>query len=93
MFITLYYALNLALKFIRNHSTIKGVKVKNKNAEYILKIIHYADETTTFLQNRKEYIRNIIDLIDFRSEDGHVKIKIACISKTRDVVQGQIKHK
>ena len=48
---------------IRNDSNVKGVKVKNRNAESILKISQYADDTTIFLENPQESIRNVIDLI------------------------------
>ena len=48
---------------IRNDSNVKGVKLKNRNAESILKMSQYADDTTIFLENHQESIRNVIDLI------------------------------
>ena len=82
---------------IRNDSNVKGVKLKNRNAESILKMSQYADDTI-FLENHQESIRNVIDLIKkFYLISGlkmnTSKTKIACIGKNRHAVQGQIKHK
>ena len=49
---------------IRSDSDVKGVKVKNRNAESIHKISQYADDTTIYLENHQESIRNVIDLIN-----------------------------
>ena len=83
---------------IRNDSNVKGVKVKNRKAESILKISQYADDTIIFLKNHQKSIRNLIDsinkyyLISFLKMNTS-KTKITCIGKNRHVVQGQIKHK
>ena len=58
----------------------------------------YADDTTIFLENHQESIRNVIDLIKKFYLISGLKIntsktKIACIGKNRHAVQGQIKHK